>query len=86
MLYVHALRPHHSLRGQYFLARIDTKLNAIFSSVQDILRMLDSAERAKLNFDVATTYLKFLITAVRQGRFFEQDEAEIRSGIEWNVC
>ncbi len=65
------------LTGQYFLARIDTKLNAIFSSVQDILRMLDSAERAKLN--LATTYLKFLITAVRQGRFFEQDEAEIRS-------
>ncbi len=65
------------LTGQYFLARIDAKLNAILTGVQDILRMLDSAERAKLN--LATTYLKFLITAVRQGRFFEQDEAEIRS-------
>lgn len=63
--------------GQYFLARIDAKLNAILTSVQDILRMFDSAERAKLN--LAISYLQFLITAVRQGRCFEQDEAEIRA-------
>lgn len=63
--------------GQYFLARIDAKLNAILTNVQDILRLLDSAERAKLN--LATSYLQFLINAARQGRCFEHDEIEIRT-------
>jgi hypothetical protein len=63
--------------GQYFLARIDAKLSAILTNVEDILRLLDSAERAKLN--LATSYLQFLITAVRHGRCFERDEAEIRT-------
>ena len=65
------------LTGQYFLARIDQKLEVILSGVQDILLMLDSAERADLH--LAHGYLQALIGAVRQRRRTENDASDLRA-------
>lgn len=62
--------------GQYFLARIDQKLNAILAGVQDILEILDSSERAELNS--AKGYLRALLT-VRQGMCTENDVSDLRN-------
>lgn len=64
------------ITGQYFLARIDTKLNAIFKNVQEILRQFEFGERATLN--LATTFLQFLATTATQGRPLAWSESEIR--------
>lgn len=64
------------LTGQYFLARIDTKLNVILTQVEDLRHLLDSGERAALN--LATVYLRCLISAANDGRLFDEDGVEIR--------